>query len=562
MERNDFDAVVVGGGIAGLTAAAYLCKAGLKTALLEKEKWLGGLVRSFERGGFVFDGGIRAIENSGIVLPMLRQLGIAVDFLESGVSIGFARDVVRLSSRNSLEDYRELLCRHFPGNREDIEGIVAEIARIMGYMDVLYGIDNPLFLDLKGDPRYVFRTVLPWLVKYLLTMPKVARLNAPVDEYLATFTSNKALIDMLAQHFFKKTPAFFALSYFSLYLDYRYPKGGTGILAEKLGEYIREHGGAVLKEVTAARVDPGERRVIDLQGREYCYRKLLWAADTRTLYRILDSRSMPSGRVSKGIAARAREVSDKRGGDSVFTLYLALNLEPGYFARIASAHFFYTPVTTGLLATGSPDPQRSGQLGDHARPPGDKQALLAWIKRYLELTTYEISCPALRDPKLAPEGKTGLIVSTLMDHPLVRQIRDQGWYEEFKRYSTACILEVLDRSIFPGLAASVQDAFASTPLTIERITGNSDGAITGWAFTNDHIPAVHELPKVARAVLTPIPDVYQAGQWSFSPSGLPISILTGKLAADRIAKDLKKQSGRRPLANLPDPKRQAPSTSG
>jgi hypothetical protein len=49
---------------------------------------------------------------------------------------------------------------------------------------------------------------------------------------------------------------------------------------------------------------------------------------------------------------------------------------------------------------------------------------------------------------------------------------------------------------------------------------------------------VSSLTKVTRSVLTPIPDTYQAGQWTYSPSGLPISILTGKLAADRILKDL------------------------
>jgi len=40
--------------------------------LCEKEKKTGGLVNSFEYKGFVFDGGIRATENTGIVLPMLN----------------------------------------------------------------------------------------------------------------------------------------------------------------------------------------------------------------------------------------------------------------------------------------------------------------------------------------------------------------------------------------------------------------------------------------------------------------------------------------------------------
>ena len=155
--------------MAGLTAAAYLSKAGLKVLLCEKEKKTGGLVNSFEYKGFVFDGGIRAIENSGIVLPMLRQLGLQVDFLPNPVSVGIGQDVITVSSKDSLEAYQELLDKHFPDNQQDIAGIIREIAKIMGYMDVLYGIDNPLFLDLKNNPKYVFRTILPWALKYLLT---------------------------------------------------------------------------------------------------------------------------------------------------------------------------------------------------------------------------------------------------------------------------------------------------------------------------------------------------------------------------------------------------------
>ena len=161
-----------------------------------------------------------------------------------------------------------------------------------------------------------------------------------------------------------------------------------------------------------------------------------------------------------------------------------------------------------------------------------------WLGRYLEYTTYEISCPVLRDGTLAPEGKTGLIISSLFDYSLTRHIEALGWYEQFKKLMADHMIEVLDASIYPGLKAAVIDSFTSTPLTLEKVSGNSEGAITGWAFTNDFIPAVSSLPKVASSVLTPIPDIYQAGQWTYSPSGLPISILTGKLAADRILKDL------------------------
>jgi phytoene dehydrogenase-like protein len=520
--------------MAGLTAGAYLSRAGRKVLLIEKEADIGGLVTSFERGGFVFDGGIRAIENSGIVRPMLSQLGLEVEFLKSGVSVGFGRDVIKLSGKESLEDYRQLLCRQFPESEADIGAIVAEIERVMEYMDVLYGIDNPLFLDLKDDPSYVFKTILPWLFKYFLTMPKVARLSMPVDEYLARFTGNRALIDMIGQHFFKKTPTFFALSYFSLYLDYAYLRGGTAALSARLGGFIRDHGGIILTGAEVMRVDPSARELVDATGAVHAYRKLIWAADSKALYRALDMGAVRDEKTAARIAAKEAQIVDKRGGDSVFSVYLSVDIAPERFSEIASAHFFYTPSTRGLSAL---DPVAM-QAGSPHRFTDDKAAFFSWMGSFIDLNTFEISCPALRDPSLAPAGKTGLIISLLMDYDYALHASERGWYGELKDFCSKRIVALLDAAIFPGLAAAILDSFAATPLTLAERTGNTDGAITGWAFTNKPVPAVSSLPAVASSVLTPIPDVYQAGQWSFSPSGLPISILTGKLAADRAMKDL------------------------
>lgn len=71
-----------------MTAAAYLVKAGLSIILFEKDLIIGGLVKTFNRNGFIFDGGIRAIESSGIILPMLSQLGIQIEFFPNSVSVG------------------------------------------------------------------------------------------------------------------------------------------------------------------------------------------------------------------------------------------------------------------------------------------------------------------------------------------------------------------------------------------------------------------------------------------------------------------------------------------
>jgi len=100
-----YDAIVVGGGLAGLTAAAYLVRANKKVLLVERQYKLGGLVQTFHRNGVYFDGGLRSIENSGIVFPMLKQLGIEIDFVKSPISIGIEDTVIQLTDKKSLVEY-------------------------------------------------------------------------------------------------------------------------------------------------------------------------------------------------------------------------------------------------------------------------------------------------------------------------------------------------------------------------------------------------------------------------------------------------------------------------
>ena len=557
----NFDVVVVGGGIAGLTSAAFLCKSGYKVLLCEKEKKTGGLVNSFDFKGFTFDGGIRAIENSGIVIPMLRQLGIDIEFVKNDVSIGIEKNILRLESRDSLLDYQNLLITEFPEDKEEIQAIIIEVKRVMTYMDILYGIDNPVFLDLKNNKEYLYKTILPWVFKYITTSKKVFKLTEPIDDYLKKFTENTRLIDMIAQHFFKKTPAFFALSYFSLYLDYQYPKGGTGVMTEKLEDFILANGGEIRANTSVCRVDPQNKSVEDLSSNIYHYKKMIWTSDLKFLYEIMDIDGLENTGVKHKAIAQKNAVSDKIGGDSILTVYVTLDMDKSYFEEICSAHFFYTPKKKGLSTIDLQSLMIKANEGDQAGFADNqqiltedkqiltenkqiltenKQILMDWLRQFYELTTYEIACPVMRDENLAPRGKTGLIISTLMDYALVKHISTLGWYDSFKKFSEETIIDILDQAIFPGMKAQIIDRFSSTPLTLESRTGNSQGAITGWAFTNSDIPVVHSMPKIAQSVLTPLPDIFQAGQWTFSPSGLPISILTGKLAADKVKRQLKK----------------------
>ena len=143
--------------MAGLTSAAYLSQYGYHTLLCEKSAKTGGLVNTFWHQGFAFDAGIRAFENSGILIPMLKSLGIQLDCTRDPVSIGIADQWTRLRSRESLQDYATMLTRFFPDHLSDISRIADAIKQVMVYMDVLYGIDNPLFRDNMHDREYLMK---------------------------------------------------------------------------------------------------------------------------------------------------------------------------------------------------------------------------------------------------------------------------------------------------------------------------------------------------------------------------------------------------------------------
>ncbi len=533
----DYDVIIAGGGAAGLTAAAYTSRRGLSTILLEKQDALGGLIRSISRGGFTFDMGLRAVEDSGILLPMLSELGISMDYVKSKVSIGIEDRVIPIVTEDSLEDYRKLLESFYPESRKDIDDILKVIRRIMKDMEVLYGIENPLFKDLKHDYRYMFRTLLPWMGKFLFTIGKINRMQQPVEDFLRTLTSNESLRSIIGQHFFSCTPAFFAMSYFSVYLDYLYPKGGTGTLTRLLAEYgisqdaVMKTGRAVIK------VDPVGRTVTDSTGESYGYRKLIWCCDLTTLYRYLDMQGITDSRLVSALENRRLQLEENRGGDSVFSLFLSVDENPEYFRNISEGHFFYTPESRGLGDIRTTELARLLSEYDSSRDGPGK--VREFVKKYLAYTTYEISVPVLKDPSMAPEHKTGLIVSCLFSYDVLKRAESDGWYEELRDLCADCIVEVLSRSIYPGLSEKIMERFCSTPVTIETITGNSQGAITGWSFDTGQIPAVHEMQKVSRSVITPMNHVFQAGQWTYSPSGLPMAVLTGKLAADRVIRELR-----------------------
>lgn len=71
------DVVIVGGGLAGLSAACYLARAGVAVTVFERSAGLGGRAASQVQDGYTFNRGIHALYTGGAASEVLQELGIA-----------------------------------------------------------------------------------------------------------------------------------------------------------------------------------------------------------------------------------------------------------------------------------------------------------------------------------------------------------------------------------------------------------------------------------------------------------------------------------------------------
>jgi phytoene desaturase len=74
-----FDALVIGAGAGGVSAAARLTQAGYRTLLVESLERVGGRASTREVDGFLLNSGALAIERDGAVVELYKDLGLKLD---------------------------------------------------------------------------------------------------------------------------------------------------------------------------------------------------------------------------------------------------------------------------------------------------------------------------------------------------------------------------------------------------------------------------------------------------------------------------------------------------
>lgn len=245
---NDrWDAIVIGSGIGGLTAAALLAKhASKKVLVLERHYTAGGYTHSFHRPGYSWDVGVHYI---GDVNDRSSALRAAFDHLSEGQlhweALPDVYDRVLISGRpfefpSGLERLRARWKEYFPSESRAIDKYLAAVVSAQKA--------SGLYFAEKAVPRPIAR-----LAGTFMRAPFLGWASHSTLDVLRRFTANEELIGVLTAQWgdYGLPPAqssfgihaIIAAHYFN---GAGYPAGGAARIAETITPSIERTGGKVV----------------------------------------------------------------------------------------------------------------------------------------------------------------------------------------------------------------------------------------------------------------------------------------------------------------------------
>lgn len=484
---HDYDIIVIGAGIGGLTAAALLVNRGFKVLVVEQHSKPGGYCSTFRRGPFVFDVAVHMIggcEDGGLVDQILRSVHVRdrVKFARIDPMYLVVRGNERISVPCDLHEFSTLLTGYAP-REEGIKPLLAEIYDIGSDLLGFHSFREPS-RAFRALSRVANQSYLDFIVKYVKDERVLALLSS-----LSTYAGlppgeiDAGMMITIMSSYHKG--AF-------------YPLGSTQALPNALVESITGAGGTVKLRTRVSRI---------LMNKN--------AAGGVELSRI--------GKVT----ARA-VISNADLSQTLRNLVGEEHLSASFIHRFQRLHPAASAVNLYLALEGNPGLTHHEVLTLAETHPREWQ--LFYQPGCSRQPFFFMTSPTLLDASLAPPGGHILIATTLTDTPeVVERFNDaQG-----KEMIAAELLKWIER-LFPSIRSHLVNrrCAVATPNTMIRYTSNTNGSGYGWGKSwTQHWP-------YRLGPSTPIPRLYIAGHWSRT-HGIYGVMNSGKVTAELVEKELR-----------------------
>ncbi|MEO1088675.1 MAG: NAD(P)/FAD-dependent oxidoreductase, partial [Acidobacteriota bacterium] len=266
----DWDVVIVGSGMGGMTAAAILAKLGKRVLVLEQHYVPGGYTHTFPRKGYVWDVGVHAVGEVTLHSLPGKVLHHVTDGRLEWASLGpvyeefHFPDGFRIDFPDNPKQFRQNLIDAFPGEEEAIDGFLMRVREVAGTMRG--------YMASRTLPRRMVGAF-----EWLMAKDAHRYLGLNTAEELEKLTDNEKLRTVLAAQWgycgAKPSRSSFAVQALITrhYLHGAfYPVGGSAEIARQLLRTVADAGGwtQVLADVEEITVERGRAVGVRLKGGE------------------------------------------------------------------------------------------------------------------------------------------------------------------------------------------------------------------------------------------------------------------------------------------------------
>ncbi|MEF3245057.1 MAG: FAD-dependent oxidoreductase [Caldisericaceae bacterium] len=476
--ENEYDVIIIGSGIGGLTCGALLSKRGYRVLVLEQHYLVGGYCSSFRRNGFIFNTGVEDVSGlweKGPITYLLKELKLNKDdlFVKNKTRFIFKGNEIEVSN---LEDLINNISKLFPNEKENIKAFFEEAKEAYEecYKDTTYGTPLPAELIAKvfGEDA---------LLNYPKNNPHFYDwMNKSFKQKLDEFFKNDDLKYLISGFLGylgttpDKTAASSALTAtVSYYLHGGFfPKGGAQNFANALKKFILDNKGTILlnHKVDEILVNNGTVEGVRVLKKIFKAPIVVANANAKTTFlELLKESTLPKQFIEyiKGL----------KMSPSVFMTFLGIDMDLSEYPTIIN----HLDEEFGIVINSN------------------------------------------ADRNLAPKGKASV---TLLSSANYYEFKEKGKQEylKMKEDFSKKLIEKAEK-VIPNLSKKIIVKDAATPKTFESYTSMPEGAI--YSF-DQSIGVKRPYFK------TPIKGLYLASASTFPGGGIEAVVISGMICANDI----------------------------
>ncbi len=489
-------AIVIGGGFAGLSAAAYLAKEGYEVSLFEKNDQIGGRARKLEIEGFTFDMGPSWYWMPDVFENFFKDFGSNVKEhydlvrLDPSYAVFYEKDDVFRIPAN-LNEFYQLFEKHEPGSSEKLRKFLKDAA---------YKYEVSM-TDFVHKPSL---SILEFMDFRILNAALKMDLFKSISKYIKANFKNPKLVQLLEFPVLflgakpNETPALYSMmNYADIVLGTWYPMGGMVKIVDAMVNIAKQQGVQIQtsENVEKIIVENGNAVGIISNGKTYKADVIVGAADYHHI---------------------EQKLLDQEHRNYTKDYWKSRKMAP-------SCLMYYIGIDKRIEGLEHHNLFFDAPFDIHAEEIYDRPQ---WPSNPLFYST----CAAKTDPSVAPAGKENLVLLI----PIAVDIEDsEAIREKYYNIMMDRLEYLTGQSIKQHVIVKKSFAINDFKKDYNSFGGNAYGLANTLKQTAILKPALKNKK---------VKNLYYAGQLTVPGPGVPPSIISGKIVAKEIIKHKNKQS--------------------